>query len=44
MNKNFNYVKNQVILGNFNTEDLLTLVARNIISEEERLQLFPILK
>lgn len=34
--KLFNYVKNQVLLGNFNAEELTILVGRNIITSEER--------
>lgn len=33
----FLYIKNQYVLGNFTDADLLTLVARGIITEEERL-------
>lgn len=42
--KLFNYVKNQVILGNFDAEDLKVLVSRNIITDDERIELLPLIK
>lgn len=39
MSRLYNYVKNQYLLGGFNEADLLTLVNRGIITEEERLQI-----
>jgi len=33
--KLFNYVKNQVILENFNSQDLVILATRNVISDTE---------
>lgn len=39
MTRAFIYVQNQYLLGNFTEDDLLTLVARGVITEEERLQI-----
>lgn len=39
MSPSFNYVKNQVLLGKFSKEDLITLQNRGIITEAERLEL-----
>jgi len=35
----YNYVRYQVILGKFSKEDLITLVSRKVITEDERLVL-----
>lgn len=42
--KSFNYVKNQVLLGNFNAADLAVLVTRNIITDAERTDLLDLIK
>lgn len=42
--KLFNYVKNQVILGNFNADDLVVLVTRNVITDIERTELLELIK
>lgn len=42
--KLFNYVKNQVILGNFDAEELKVLVSRNVITDAERTELLPLIK
>lgn len=42
--KAYTYVKNQVILGNFTADELVILVARNVISESERADLTALLK
>ena len=42
--KAYDYVKNQVLLGNFDADDLAVLVTRNVITEAERLELLPLIK
>ena len=42
--KLFTYVKNQVILGAFDADDLKVLVNRNIITDAERTELLPLIK
>lgn len=37
--KLFTYVKNQYLMGNFSNDDLIVLVDRGIIREDERLEL-----
>lgn len=44
MSKSFKYVKNQVLLGNFNADELLVLVERKVITDDERLDLLPLIK
>lgn len=42
--KSFTYVKNQVLLGNFDVADLTVLVSRNIITDKERTELVTFIK
>lgn len=42
--KLFNYVKNQVLLGQFNASELTVLVGRNVITDAERTELLPLIK
>lgn len=38
------YVKNQVLLGNFNADELSVLVSRNVITVDERIELIVLIK
>lgn len=42
--KAFTYVKNQVLLGNFDADNLTVLVSRNIITDAERTELLDLIK
>lgn len=42
--KLFNYVKNQVILGAFDANDLTVLVTRRVITDDERSELIALIK
>lgn len=42
--KLFYYVKNQVIFGAFDADDLKVLVSRNVITDAERTELLPLIK
>lgn len=44
MSKSFKCVKNQVLLGNFDTDDLLVFIERKIITDDKRLDLLPYIK
>jgi len=39
MSPAYKYVRGQVILGKFSKDDLIVLVSRKVITEEERLDL-----
>lgn len=39
MSRFYIYIKNQYLLGNFNDEDLITLVSLSRITEDERQEL-----
>lgn len=39
MSRAYKYVKNQYMLGEFSDEDLITLVNRGVITDEERLMI-----
>ena len=39
MSPAFNYVRNQYILGKFTNDDLVVLVSRNVITDDERLKI-----